>query len=299
MGKKYIGIDIGGTNIRIGYGVDGIKLQGYEKVPREQVFKSSFFSADLAEYIKNYMRRHGLDVVEAIGIGLPSILSVDRRVVLQTPNISGMNNIPMAAELEEALRIPIYLEKDTNILFMHDSNGMKYAGVGVGIYFGTGIGNALFFGGVPHAGYNGVAGEIGHIPIRGSQKICGCGNVGCAETVASGNYLSRLQKELYPETSIGELFEKHGQEEPLRKFLEDIAMVIATEVNILDPEILIVGGGIPDMQNFPKERLVELVHFHSRKPYPAQNLNIIFAKETQQSGVLGAISYASTKAIGK
>lgn len=299
MENYYIGIDIGGTNIRIGYGRSGEEVLGYEKLPRESILKEMNFSFCLGEFVRQYMDRYGLGKetgsVSGIGIGLPSILSIDRKTVLQTPNIPGMNGIPLAEELEEMLQISVYLEKDTNILFLHDSYGMEYNGLGVGIYVGTGIGNALFFAGVPYVGFNGVAGELGHIPARGSKRVCGCGNVGCAETIASGTYLSHLQKEVYPRTEIGELFSKHGEDQVLQQFVEDVAMVIAAQVNILDPEFVIVGGGVPDMKDFPKEKLVDWVHFYSRKPYPDQNLKIIFAPETQQSGVLGAIALACSK----
>ena len=66
-----------------------------------------------------------------------------------------------------------------------------------GFYFGTGIGNAIFINGHPLTGKNGTAGELGHIPSDGSTKVCGCGNVGCMESLAGGKYLAELVKTIY------------------------------------------------------------------------------------------------------
>ena len=127
--------------------------------------------------------------------------------------------------------------------------------------------------------------------------ICGCGNEGCAETVASGVYLHHLQKTQYPQTEINELFSRHKDEAVLQQFVDDIAMVAATEINILDPEFIILGGGVLDMDGFPKEYLTNRIHYYCRKPYPETNLRLLFSKESQHSGVRGAIIYATNKKL--
>ena len=297
MGKVYIGIDVGGTNIRIGHGSADAQLLGYERVPRTQVLTGENVADNVAVFIQQYIQQFEIEPcdIQAIGIGLPSVLSADRRMVLQTPNIPGMNQIPLASELEERLKVPVYLERDTNLLFLYDSQGLNYSGAALGIYIGTGVGNALFFAGKPYIGFNGAAAELGHIPLRGNHLICGCGNEGCAETIASGVYLHNLQENKYPKTEINQLFLAHREDPVLEQFVEDIAMVAATEINILDPEFVILGGGVLDMEGFPKEHLVNRIHYYCRKPYPEENLRLLFSKESQQSGVRGAIIYATNK----
>lgn len=293
----YIGIDIGGTNIRIGHGGIDAGLLGYERYPQNSVLIDSNVSANIAYLIRQYMKQYNLKKVNAIGIGLPSTLSLDRRTILQTPNIPDMNQLPIADELEELLHTPVYPEKDTNMLFLHDSLNLVSEGIAIGIYIGTGIGNALFINGHPYIGKHGVAGEIGHIPVPGNTNVCGCGNKGCAECIASGTYLRRIQEERFPETDIGNLFHFHGNDPALINFVDNIASVVATEINILDPEYVIIGGGIPEMKGFPKDLFVNQIHKHCRKPYPDQGLNLIFSKSSQTSGVLGAIILATNMNI--
>lgn len=299
MNKICIGIDIGGTNIRIGHGRKGAPLLGYQRVPRTQVLTGENAVANVAAFIQQYIQRFEIKQcdIQAIGIGLPSVLSADRRMVLQTPNIPGMDQIALAKELEERLQLPVYLERDTNLLFLCDSYGMTYSGAALGIYIGTGLGNALFFAGTPYIGFNGAAAELGHIPLRGNRLICGCGNEGCAETLASGAHLYDLQRTHYPQTEMENLFVVHKDEAVLQQFVDDIAMVVATEINILDPEFVILGGGVLDMKDFPKEYIISRIHHYCRKPYPEKNLRLLFSKESQHSGVRGAIIYATNKEL--
>lgn len=292
-----IGVDVGGTNIRIGYGRRAGDLMGFERVPSEKILGGHARPWEaLAGLIRDYAERKGIrEKLKAAAIGLPAALSADRKRILQAPNLDGLDGVPMGELLETDLGIPVYLEKDVNMIFQNDSRGMEYEGLAAGIYIGTGIGNAVFCRGKPILGADGTAGELGHIPLRGSGEICGCGNTGCAECLASGSYLAKLRLRQYPGTEIGELFSRHGREPELRQFVDDVAMVAATEINILNPDFLILGGGVLAMADFPKERLAERIHYWCRKPWPDQTLRLYFAEESQKSGVMGAIAHAEQK----
>ncbi|MDD2533517.1 MAG: allose kinase [Eubacteriales bacterium] len=293
-----IGLDVGGTNIRIGTQAFGQKLTFFEKTARADVLISPDVGLCLAIFIQNYINRHQLaHQTVAIAIGFPSTLSADRRTILQTPNILDMDNIPMADILESNLNIPVFLERDVNLIFDWDSQSRQLDMIGacVGIYFGTGIGNAIFIDGLPLVGYDGCAGEIGHIPRAGSTEICGCGNLGCAECYASGRRLTTINQQYFPQTEIQAIFTLHRESPVIIDYVDEIACVIATEVNILNPGFVIIGGGVLTMQDFPKDLLDERIRFHCRKPFPSQNLQIFYSAESVQAGVLGAVSMAWRK----
>jgi allose kinase len=195
--------------------------------------------------------------------------------------------------LEGKLGIKVYLERDTNFLFYKDvqAKNLPVKGIAVGIYVGTGVGNAIFVDGKPLLGKDGVVGEIGHIPFLGGEDICGCGNKGCAECYASGRHLSALRDQYFKETVMDDLFSEHRENSVLKDFVDKIACVVATVINILNPEYIILGGGVIGMKDFPKEYLEKCIRIHTRKPYPEQNLSIYYADDTVEDGVRGAIFY--------
>ena len=297
--ERIIGIDIGGTNFRIGAVDKEGNITMFRKIPVGNVFQSDQPLKDLCEYLKAYIQELSEELLEvaAISIGFPATLDRERQRVLQAPNISFMENLPVVKTLTDSLKIPVFIERDVTMALCYDKRKFKLPKCEVisGFYIGTGIGNAIFINGYPLAGKNGSAGELGHIPVDGSDIVCGCGNVGCIESLAGGLYLAKLQKTNYPETPIGNLFTEHGKEALLTQYIDRVAMAIATEINILNPDYNLVGGGVPSMPDFPQDLLAERIHFHTRKPYPAEDLNIIFTGDRPEKCVIGAAYYAFDK----
>jgi allose kinase len=176
-----------------------------------------------------------------------------------------------------------------NLLFLYDCYDNRLTGdVMIGCYVGTGLGNVIAIHGEILVGKNGVAAELGHIPMRGLDVACPCGNVGCVEMIASGKALKALQGNEYPQESIADLFTLHATEAPVRSFINDLALPIATEINILDPDEIILGGGVLQMDGFPKALLEDAIRYHARKPYPACNLRFHYSGDKRENGVIGA-----------
>lgn len=289
-----IGIDIGGTSFRIGLVNDKRAVTDFRKVPVKQVFTSEDPLGDLRDYLKEYS--YGMNV-EAVSIGFPATLDSKRQTVLQAPNISFMENLPVAEVLSRELGIPVFMERDVTFALVYDC--LKYAvpeeGIVCGFYFGTGIGNAIAINGKPLIGRNGTAGELGHIPVDGCEDTCGCGNVGCLEMLAGGKYLAALCQENYPETYIGDLFVEHGNDPALMQFVDRMAMAVATEANILDPEVVLIAGGVANMPGFPKDYLIQRILARTRKPLPADRLHLIYTEDEAEKSVVGAAIYAKSK----
>lgn len=124
------------------------------------------------------------------------------------------------------------------------------------------------------------------------DEECTCGNIGCSETRCSGKRLEYLAERYFPDVSIREVFKYHGNSPIILKFVKDLAIPIATEINILDPDYSIIAGGVTFMEGFPKDVLLKAVHEKVRKPYPEENLEIMFTEHDQQSGIYGSGIYA-------
>ena len=126
--------------------------------------------------------------------------------------------------------------------------------------------------------------------------MCSCGNIGCIEIYASGKNLQKILKEKFVNENIEEIFTKYNDNEIIKQYIETLALPIATEINIFDPDYIIIGGGVPMMKDFPIEYLNKSIYKYTRKPYPAESLNIIYSKHDQKSGVLGAAYYIRKEA---
>ena len=290
-----LGIDIGGTNVRLGLVRKTYGLSDFIQLKTESVFKSSDPIDDLSRIINDYLKTYGVNKhILAVSIGFPSTIDKDAKVVLSTPNIPSLQNIQVVDELFKRLNLPIYISRDVNLLMLFDIYQLKInaAGVLLGFYFGTGIGNAIFIDGLPLRGKNGVTAELGHIPMVNDHSLCTCGNIGCLENHASGRYLQTLVNNELKQTSISEIFTVHSQHPKVMNFIENMAIAVALEVSILDPECIILGGGVLQMKDFPKKIFIERIKDRTRKPLPSENLEIIYAPNGQINGIIGAGIYA-------
>lgn len=292
--EAILSLDIGGTNCRIGL-VDreGRLLEG-TIIPTADLMGDCFVE-ELARILQDCISFCAqTTVVRAVSMGFPATIDRSRRSVLQAPNIPGLpDGLPICDLLETALGLPVYLERDVNLLLAHDLRALELdrRGIIIGVYFGTGIGNSIYINGKSIWGCNGVAGELGHIPQLGADALCGCGNRGCLEPLGGGRRLSELCETRFAGTDIKEIYALHGDTPEVRQQIEAMAVAVATEINILDPDYVVLGGGLLQMKAFPLEYLEERIRSHTRRPYPLENLRIVYARPHQENGVLGAGLY--------
>lgn len=299
MSREYIvGIDIGGTNIRIGAQAENGVIENFQKVSSQRILNGENALENLISFIDQYIKENIPDSpVKAICIGMPSTLNRERDTVIQTPNIEGLDNIPLMDQMTRHFRTRIVLERDVNLLFCNDMKilNIDKNGINIGIYVGTGIGNAIFINGQPYLGADGAAGELGHIPFGSMEVECGCGNRGCAECFAGGKYLTGLRNSDFSATDIKNIFAEHGRSTAIKKYIEQLAKVIAVEINILNPGVIVLGGGVISMEGFPKDMLEEKIHEYTRKPYPEASLDIRYSVDSEENGVKGAVEFAADK----
>lgn len=326
-----VGIDIGGTNLRIGLVAKDGALSCLERYPQAEILAPASGSAPdtLASFILSYLLRHrgGAGSGEAgsaasgssasgesgngsgtakygvagVCVALPATIDRGRAVVLSAPNIRGFDGVDLRALLTRALGVPVRVERDVNALLTCDLRryGVEPAGVVAGFYVGTGLGNAICIDGRLLTGSHGVAGELGHIPSWESDSICACGNRGCVETYVGGKYLDRLAREEFPDTPVRLLFAGHGGDPLLTRYIQRLAATVASEINILDPETVILGGGVLSMACFPRELLLKQIRRYTRKPLPERELRFVFSKDGGDNGVIGAGALAWDEAVGR
>lgn len=299
-GRMYIlGMDIGGTNFRMGLVTPDFKVTRMEIVPSKTIYSEDKTAENFANVIEKYMERNveKEDQIQAISIGCPSVVDRERRTLISSTNFPGLDGIDLVSVLEERLDRKVFIEHDAYYLLAYDifRNGMKNQGTIIGCYFGTGLGNAMYINGEAYIGKNGTACELGHLPVPLSSRPCSCGNTGCIEMYSCGKALEKIAKERYPSSYIGDLFSKHGDDKILKEFVEYMAVAVAAEANILDPDCIFIGGGIVQMEGFPKKELIERIIRHCRRPYPAQNLNLRYSLEGKENGIVGAAIRAMYK----
>jgi allose kinase len=295
-----VGIDIGGTYIRIGLVDKENRVSNFERILQNDILKENP-PENLSDFIKQYIRRHNVETnVAAVCAVFPASIDKERAVILNAPNINGFNGINVKSVLFQKLGYPVYIERDVNALLLHDLykyNINRNENV-ISIYVGTGLGNAVFINGGIFYGSNGVAGELGHIPAWDDEEICSCGNKGCVENYIGGKYLERLCKEKFPQTEIGDIFKNHGGHILIEQYIKRLALVIAIEINIIDPVTVILGGGVLFMPGFPHEKLVGYIRQYARKPLPEANLEFVFSDNNGENGVIGAGIYAWNQTTG-
>ena len=289
--EAIICLDIGGTNCRMGLmGRDGTLYES--RIHSTEALAREGFLEALTELIRNYAAGLGEQyAVRAISMGFPATIDRTRRRVLSAPNIPGLqDDLPVCDILEEALGLPVLLDRDVNLLLAHDLRDLDLPrdGTIIGIYFGTGIGNSIYIGGRFHTGANGVAGELGHIPQLGQETLCGCGNTCCIEPLGGGRKLSELCETEFSGTDIKNIYLRHGSSDQVRQQVEVMAAAVATEVNLLDPDYVVLGGGRLQRDGFPLEHFEERIRFHTRKPYPLLSLKLVYARPGQENGIIGA-----------
>lgn len=284
-------LDIGGTHCRAGLVDQKGRLSQLRILSTKELAQSDFVSA-LTETLREFIFRNQAHChIRAVSLGFPATVDRSRRRVLQAPNIPGLpEDLPVCDILEKALSIPVFLDRDVNLLLAYDLRDLNLPkdSTVIGIYFGTGIGNSIRIGGKFLSGANGVAGELGHIPRLGQQTLCGCGNECCIEPLGGGRKLSELCETEFSGTPIQEIYLRHGSSDSVRQQIEVMAAAVATEVNILDPDYVVLGGGLLHMEGFPMDFFRERIFFHTRKPYPLNNLKLLLARPNQENGIIGA-----------
>ena len=299
--RSAIGIDIGGTNFRIGWVREDGAVLCSDKKPSKALGEGGKAADLLAGEIRAFMDANEVRDARAIGIGFPAPVCADGKRVFPCPNLKntdeGFDGIDVVSRLE-GLGLPVAIAKDTDMLLQAEIME-RHTGpqdIVTAFYFGTGVGNSVYYRGSLLRGAHGSGCDAGHIPVLGGMRTCGCGKKGCIECYASGAYLVSLWKERFADCALADLFRVHKGARELAAFVEACANPVAAEVAIFDPTLVILGGGILEMDHFPYKELTGKIYEHVKKPYPAENM-VIERAAAADAGIRGAAWYALSHAL--
>lgn len=281
MDGQYILVaDIGGTRIRIGL-ID--QVSGVIPFEPAEIWSSILDDdepvAILAKVFKDYIDKQTISPL-CIVIGFPGLIDVDNDLVLMCNNIPSLKGRYLASELRSILDKPIFIEHDARLLLLGEASFLSKikAEITLGIFFGTGIGaDAILADKDCPAFRQGF--ELGHMPLSINGERCVCGKIGCAESFINGHKLREISDEA--NIPIAEIF-THWQEnsrlgERLKTFLDYQAMIAAIATIIINPDLLIIGGGIVSMAGYPKEYLAKTISGHFLNTVANENLTIKWA----------------------
>ena len=252
-----IGIDVGGTNLRIGVfsglqAIDELRFQtDFSQICKENLAGDAWQKIlDLvANAIQSVLAKH--PDVQTIGIGFPGFIDPKTHIIAQSPNLPGLKNRHLAADLSAKISKKVIIENDANAaaygeycLAAKPPEGLIYLGLG------TGVGGGLVINGKPFKGQHGTAMEAGHIIIEANGRLCGCGNQGCMEQYASASgvaisYYNKTQQQLSAH-KIADLAHK-GDKNALDAYFtagESLAIALAHILKVIDVPNVTIGGGM-------------------------------------------------------
>lgn len=249
-----IGIDLGGTKI------EGIVLdaEGNEifrkRIPTERTKGYQHIIGNINNLYRDLLQ-HTKGVPNTFGIGTPGSLSL-KTGLLKGSNTVCMNEMPVKEDLEKILGRKVVIENDANCFAMAEA--LMGAGKGkplvFGVIMGTGCGGGIVHNGHVIRGLQSIAGEWGHSTIDPNGPVCFCGKKGCVETFISGNGLEKRYKEQFGiSKKLKDIEEDYDQGDLeaaafLEKFFDSFGRAISNLINILDPDVIVLGGGVSNFK---------------------------------------------------
>ena len=308
----HLGIDLGGTNIAVGVVDENFKIVGRGKMKTNAPRPAEEICDDMATAVKMAVEDAGLtmDDIDTIGIGAPGSINPHTGMIAVSNNLQ-FEKVPMGPMLKERLGRDVFIENDASAA----AYGEFLAGAGrgtqdmVAITLGTGVGGGVIIGGKLFSGSNLAGGELGHTVIVQGGEQCTCGRKGCWEAYASATGLIKLTKasmEANPNSKMWELCDgdinnasgrtaydgmradDEAAKEVVKKYEEYVACGITNMVNIFQPEVLCIGGGISKEGDTLLAPIVEVVDAECFTKNVEKQTVVKIAELGNDAGIIGA-----------
>ncbi len=309
--KYYVGIDLGGTNIVAGVVDEEYNILAKASTKTNCPRPEKEIANDMAKMAVQAVENAGLTMeqIEWIGIGTPGIANSSTGIIEYSNNL-GFKNTPMVKYIQEIIDKPVFIENDANAAAYGEyvAGSAKGAKNAVCITLGTGVGGGIIVDGKIYAGSNFAGAEIGHTVIEVDGAQCSCGRKGCFEAYSSATGLIRMTKEAIAENPDGimaKMAEEKGKvtartsfdsmragdpaaKAVVDKYIKYLAAGITNTINIFQPDVLCIGGGVcneGDPLLLPMKAIVkeEVYTRNSDK-----NTEIVIASLGNDAGIIGA-----------
>lgn len=306
-----VGIDIGGTGIKIGLVDEKLKLIGEGSIPTRTDIPFEDQVAAIARCVTDTAAAAGIqrkEDIASVGVGIPGIANADGEVIKCTN--MGWFHMPFRKVFREYLDVPVFIDNDANVAALAESVAGVSAGTSSSVFItiGTGIGSGIIINGRIWNGFHGIGGELGHVILDLDGVPCTCGNRGCLERYCSATALIRMGREAVRDNPASLILSSAGGDpsaieartvidaaregDPVAvrvygEYISYLAQAVASVVNLLDPEVIVIGGGVSKAGDFLMEPL--------RKEYPKYVIfndqplpEIKLAVLGSRAGVIGA-----------
>ena len=313
MDRVVIGVDLGGTNTRTALVARSGDILEKQK---EETLAAEGHEKVIAKLIRNIDRqRANADQygrrVAAVGVGAPGVIYEQTGVVVKSPNFPDWNDLPLKQILEGKLKLPVFIENDANAAAL----GEQWRGAAkdirsmIFLTLGTGVGGGIILDGRIWHGADGMAGEVGHMTIIPDGRTCGCGNRGCLEMYASSRGIvmtfkamcaeKRLDAEDRKELTSAQIYQAARNGDTVAHLvMKDmgryLGIGIANLINIFNPEMVVIGGGVMDAWDL----FIDATREEVRKrafAYTAERTKIVPSMLGDEAGMVGAAAVAFQK----
>jgi len=313
--RYVVGIDLGGTKIYTALADAAGRVVAEVKVLTEAARGERAVLHRLVQTVEEVLRLGGVprNGVRAVGLGVPGPLDVARGIVYHAPNL-GWRDVPVKEILEKALGVPVLVDNDANLGALGEHTFGAGRGVDHMVYVtvSTGIGGGLILEGRLYRGWRDGAGEIGHMTVVPEGPLCRCGNRGCLEAVASGTAIGREGRELVARgEGRGILAAARGRPEAvtaaavsvaaaggdaealalLRRAAGFLGLGLANVVKVLNPALVVLGGGVVEGAPFLVGMVDEAVRAHALSAAHGA-VRLEAALLGGKAGVMGAVALA-------
>ena len=305
-----IGIDVGGTGIQIGAVDETGRILHSESIPTRTDLPFAEQVAQMAECTKRVIAAVGCteeDVV-SIGAGVPGI--ADREGVVIFCNNLFWHNVPFREEFQKHIRKPVYIDNDATVAGLAESVAGVSAGTSSSVFItlGTGVGAGIVIGGKVWSCAHGVGSELGHVTLKLDGTPCNCGKSGCLERYCSATAIIEMAREAVREHPESLILERAGGDparinarividaarendptasEVYQRYISYLAQAINSVISFLDPEVIVLGGGVSKAGAFLLDAVrAEVPKYLMYKTVPYSRIEL--ARLGPDAGIIGA-----------
>ncbi len=308
----YIGVDVGGTGIKAGIVTKEGKIIKKQSVVTQAKAGFEVLAKDIKDLINNLLSAANISIedVASIGMGCPGSIDSRRGMVLYSNNIF-LRNAPLCDEVKKYFDKPVYIGNDANCAALGEYFALGDDSIEnfVAITLGTGVGGGVIINKKLYTGTNGVAGELGHTVIDMDGKPCNCGRCGCWEVYASAKALVRQTLEAaqeHPDSLVAKKIKELGRasgktafeakregdktgEEVVSNYIKYIGEGIVNIINIFQPDVLAIGGGVSKEGD---NLIIPLREYVNKRIYGYDTIEkrpkLTIAKLGNNAGIIGA-----------
>lgn len=307
----YLGIDVGGMSIKAGVVTDDGKiLSKLTCITKRNDYKEMV--KDMATLSLDTIKEANLtiDDIKSIGMGIPGSVNSDTGIVYFSNNL-GFENADIVGEYKKYIDKDVFIGNDANVAALGEYYALNDENINnfVLVTLGTGIGGGVILNKKLHTGFNHIAGEIGHMSINFSGNDCNCGTIGCWETYASATALLNLSLEKakkYPDSYLAKLINENSGRpngkmpfdaskkddiagsEVVSEYIHYLGVGLVNVINILQPEVIAIGGGVCNQGEYLLEPIREYVHNNAYSYKFVENSKIVKATLGNDAGIIGA-----------